>query len=291
MEPDRTAEPKSLFGRLQSLDRRILYAVFFLFVVAAHFVPVRWPSEPAKHTRQLFEKVEEVPSDKVVILDSDWFAGIRAESEGQLRAVVSHLMRRKLKFLFLSWANNPDGQKYGYDIVSDVAKDNNYQYGRDWVALGGIARASGAELASLAKDIRGFVKTDIYGTDLKDVQKLPMMQKVRDIYDVGLVVLFSYGADGTSWIGFIQGVYGTPLGVAVSAISSSTAYAFVESGQICGMLAGAPGAAEYEQLLGLEDEKRFARKPVNVLSMSIAYILFAMLLGNVSYFISLWKKP
>jgi hypothetical protein len=274
---------------LQNLDRRVLYAVFFLFVVAAHFVQVRWPSAPATHTRSLYNKLNDVAPDKVVILDSDWFAGIRAESEGQMRAILAHIMRRHLKFLLLSWANNPDGQKFGYDIVSDVAKTHGYRYGQDWVALGAIVRSSGAELASLAKDIRSFVKTDIYGTSLYDTQKLPMMQKVRDIYDVGLVVLFSYGCDGTPWIGFVQGVYGTPLGVAISAISSSTAYSFVESGQICGMLAGAPGAAEYEQLLNLPDSERFARKPVNVLSMSIAYILFAMLLGNIAYFTSRGK--
>jgi len=280
----------SVLEWLQNLDRRILYAAFFLFVVAAHFVPVRWPSSPAKHTRQLFDKVQEVEQDKVVIIDSDWFAGIRAESENQMRAMLTHLMQRRIKFLLLSWANNPDGQKFGYDIVSDVARQHGYEYGKDWVALGAITRAGGVELASLAKDIHGFVKTDMYGAELGDAEKLPMMQKVRDIYDVGLVVLFSYGADGSPWIGFVQGVYGTPFGVAISAISSSTAYTFVESGQICGMMAGAPGAAEYEELLEMPAEERSASKPVRVLSMAIAYILFAMLLGNIAYFTSLRKS-
>jgi len=288
MEPDQ-AKPKTFLERFQTLDRRILYVAFFVFVVGAHFVPIRWPSTPAKHTRALYAAIENAPLDKVVAIDSDWFAGIRAESENQMRAIFHHLMRRRLKFVILAWARNPEGQKFGYDIAADVAEEYGYEYGKDWVAFGMVPKARGAELASMAKDIRGFIQTDVYGTSLDDEEKLPMMQDVENIYDIGLIVSFSYGFD-PNWLGFIQGVYGTPFGVALSAIESSTAYSFVESGQICGMLAGAAGAAEYEQLLDLPESKRPARKPVNVLSISIVYILFAILLGNIAYLTSLGKK-
>ena len=288
MEPDQ-AKPKTFLERFQTLDRRILYATFFVFVVAAHFIQVRWPSTPAAHTRALYAAIENAPLDKVVAIDSDWFAGIRAESENQMRAIFHHLMRRGLKFVILAWARNPEGQKFGYDIAANVAEEYGYEYGKDWVAFGMVPKARGAELASMAKDIRGFIQTDVYGTSLDDKEKLPMMQDVENIYDVGLIVSFSYGFD-PNWLGFIQGVYGTPFGVAMSAIESSTAYSFVESGQICGMLAGAAGAAEYEQLLDLPESKRPARKPVNVLSISIVYILFAILLGNIAHLTSLGKK-
>jgi hypothetical protein len=287
MEPDQ-AKPKTFLERFQTLDRRILYAVFFVFVVAAHFVPIQWPSTPAKHTRALYEAIEEAPLDKVVAVDSDWFAGIRAESENQMRAVFRHLMRRRLKFVMLAWARNPEGQKFGYDIAADVAKEYGYEYGKDWVALGMVAKARGAELASLAKDIHGFVETDMYGTSLDDAEALPIMQEVENIYDIGFIMSFSYGFD-PNWLGFIQGVYGTPFGVAMSAIESSTAYSFFESGQVCGIIAGAPGAAEYEELLDLPESKRPARTPVNVLSISIVYVLIAILLGNVAYLTSLRK--
>ena len=288
MEPDR-AKSKTFLERFQTLDRRILYAAFFVFVVAAHFVQIRWPSTPAKQTRALYDAIEEVPLDKIVAVDSDWFAGIRAESENQMRAVFRHLMRRGVKFVILAWARNPEGQKFGYDIAADVAKEYSYEYGKDWVALGMIAKARGAEMASLAKDIHGFIETDMYGTSLDDEEKLPMMQELENIYDIGLIMSFAYGFD-PNWLGFVQGVYGTPFGVGMSAIESSTAYSFFESGQICGILAGATGAAEYEELLKLPEEKRPARKPVNVLSISIVYILFAILLGNVAYLTSLRGK-
>jgi hypothetical protein len=271
------------------MDRRIVYLLFFVFVVGAHFVKLHWPLTPAKHTRDLFNAVERVPLDKAVVADSDWWLGIRAESEGQLRALFHHVMRRGLKLVIISWVWGPEAQKFAYDFAADVAKDYGYVYGKDWVELSAMTKANGAELASFARDIHGFVKTDVFGTSLDDKEKLPMMANIRNIYDIGLVVSFSYGFD-MNWLGFIQGVYGTPFGAATSAIESSTAYSYIESGQVCGMMASAPGAAEYEQLLGLPEKRRYALRPVNVLSLAIVYVLFGILLGNLAYFKSLRNK-
>jgi hypothetical protein len=277
----------SILRRMQFLDRRYIYLLFFIFVVAAHFFEFRWPITASKATKGVYDTIESLPRDKVVVIDSDWGAGIKPEAEGQMRAVLRHIMRRGLKFIILSWTQNPEGQKFGMDVAADVARDYQYKYGTDWCALGAITKAGGATIAALAKDIHGTAKTDIYGTSLDDAERLPIMQHARDIYDVGLIFQIAYGYDASPWMGFVQGVYGTKYAVGVSAISSSTAYSYVESGQMAGMLAGAPGAAEYEALLKLPNDKRFARKPVNVLSMAIAYILFMMLLGNIAYLSSL----
>ena len=289
MEPDRTRR-RSPLEWFQALDRRYIYLLFFIFVVGAHFVPLYWPVTPAKHTRDLFNTVEAVPKDKAVVVDSDWWLGIIAESEVQLRALFHHVMRRGLKLVIISWVWGPEAQKFAYDFAADVAKDYpGYEYGKDWIELSAMNKVGGAELASFARDIHGFVKTDVFGTSLDDKEKLPMMANIRTIYDIGLVVSFSYGFD-TNWIGFIQGVYGTPFGVATSAIESSTAYPFIEARQICGMMASAPGAAEYEQLLELPVDRRSARQTVNVLSLAIVYVLFGILLSNLAYFSNLRKN-
>ncbi|MBN1918777.1 MAG: hypothetical protein JW889_12795 [Verrucomicrobia bacterium] len=288
MEPDRTGR-RSFYDWFQALDRRYIYLVFFIFVIGAHFVPLTWPVTPAKHTRDLFCTVEAIPKDKAVVVDSDWWLGIRAESEVQLRALFHHVMRTDRKLVIMSWIWGPEAQKFAYDFAADVAKDYGREYGKDWIELSAMNKVGGAELASFARDIHGFVKTDVFGTRLDDKEKLPMMENIRNIYDIGLVVSFSYGFD-TNWIGFIQGVYGTPFGVATSAIESSTAYPFIEARQICGMMASAPGAAEYEQLLELPSNRRAARQTVNVLSLAIVYVLFGILLSNLAYFGSLRKK-
>jgi len=270
------------------MDRRIIYLVFFILVVIAHLITLPTRVTPSTVTKRLYETVESLPLDKAVLVDSDWGAGIKAESEGQMRALLHHAMRRGLKIVILSWTHNLEGQKFGYDVTADVAKDYGYRYGRDWCVLAPLTKASGQELAGLAKDIHGTLNEDTNGVPLDDAERLPMMQHIRTIHDIGLVFQVAYGHEGTAWLGFIQAVYGTNVATAVSAISSSTAYSYVESGQFCGMLAGAPGAAEYEELLGLPKEKRFARKPVSVLSLAIGYILLMIVIGNVAYWGSTW---
>ena len=270
------------------MDRRIIYLTFFILVLIAHFITLPTRVTPSTVTKRLYETVESLPADKAVLVDSDWGAGIKAESEGQMRALLHHAMRRGLKIVVLSWTHNFEGQKFGYDVTADVAKDYAYLYGKDWCVLAPLTKASGQELAGLAKDIHGTLRKDTNEVPLGDAKRLPMMQDIRTIHDIGLVFQIAYGHDATPWLGFIQGVYGTNVATAVSAISSSAAYSYVESGQFCGMLAGAPGAAEYEELLGLPKEKRFARKPVSVLSLAIGYILLMIVIGNVAYWGSTW---
>jgi len=280
---------KTLLEMIQSLDRRIIYLCFFLFVVLAHFIYFNLRPKPSEATRKLHKMVDTMPLDKALLIDSDWGANIKAESKGQMRAVLHHAMRRGLKIVILSWTQNPEGQKFGYDVTAEVAREYDYEYGKDWCVLAAITKAGGATLAAFAEDIHQTAVTDTYGTALNNAEALPMMKNIKNIHNVGLVFQVCYTYEGTPWIGFVQGVYGTNLAVGVSAISSSTAYPFLESRQICGMLAGAPGAAEYEEMLQLSDKQRFAKQPLNVLSLAIVYIILMIVLGNVAYFTSLRK--
>jgi hypothetical protein len=244
--------------------------------------------------KKLYDTIEQAPTDKIVIIDSNWGVDIRAEAEGQMRAVVEHLMRRKIKFAMFSWVGNPLGQKNGFDVCVDIERKLNreneskgdsyrYEHGKDWIAWAAVVGVGGAELQAMSKDIHGMVKNDIYG---KPLSEAPMMKNIKDIYDVYLIVSIVYDWTWSPWLGFVQGIYGTNYAIGVSAITSSTAYSYIASGQMCGMLSSAGGAAEYEQLLNVPDEERFAKKKVAILSMAVAYIIIMIALGNMSYYSS-----
>ena len=290
MEPTKQMK-KGIFHRIQHCDPRYIYLFFFLtvvlFVVISEKVNIPMPIGTTIPVRKLYDKIEAAPPDKLVIIDSDWRLDIRAESEGQMRAVLEHMMRRKVKFALLSWIDNPQGQKNGYDLTTDVAQKYGYEYGKDWVAWGAIKKSGGATIQAMAKDIKGTVKSDINGVPLKDI---PVMKNTDDIFDIYLIFSVCYNYEDTPWLGFVQGVYNTNYAIGVSAIASSTAYAYLETGQICGMLVSAPGASEYEELLDMPSERRFAKKKVIVLSMAIVYILIVIALGNISYYSSLRRE-
>lgn len=282
---------KGFFYWIQNIDVRYVYLFFFLtvtlFVLISEYVSIPMPIVVSPTVRSLYDKLEDTPADKLVIIESDWGVNIRAESEGQMRAIVHHLMQRKIEFAMLSWIDNPEGQSNGYKIISELAKEYGYEYGKEWVAWGGIKKVGGAELQALSKDIHGTIKTDINGTPIGEI---PLMKDIKTIYDIYLIFGITYDYTWTPWLGFVQGIYGTNYAVGVSAITSSTAYSFIASGQMCGMLSSASGAAEYEELLGIDEKQRFAKQKVDILSMAAAYIVGMILLGNISYYSGLRRQ-
>jgi len=278
------------WDRIQYCDPRILYLLFGLVVVLFVFLSPPMPVPVPASVQKLYDLIELLPDNQLVIIDSELAAGIRAECEGQYLSVVRHLFSRNIPFAVMTWTTQPEGQKFGMDLARTLADEMHKEYGRDFCVWNAVTPAGGAMMQALAKDIPSFIGTDIYGTPLSD---LPVMKGVEDISDISLVFKVSYVWDRieTPWIGFIQGVYGTPYACGTVAISSSSAYPFLDSGQLSGMLAGAPGAAAYESLV---NAKGIATQTVTVQSFATLYVVSAIILGNIAMLASKFqhrKKP
>ena len=119
----------------------------------------------------------------------------------------------------------------------------------------------------------------------------PIMRVVKSIQDVGLIVRQAYMWDAMPWIGFVQGPYGTKLAIGAAAITSSTAYPFLDTHQIAGLLDGAAGAAQYEQLVrGKYGDLKLkgpglGTQAVQMQSFAAAYVVLAIILGNIALII------
>lgn len=272
---------QSIWTRILFCDPRILYAVFAAIVVLFQFVAVPFPIHLTPGARRLYEVVEALPRDKIVLIDNDWGAGTRGEVYGMVESIVRHLFRRGVRFAMVSWTPNVEGQQFAKDIPAKVAREMGKTYGVDYCCWGAIQPTGGAELAALARDIRSIVAQDLSRPPIP-FDAMPMMRDVRDIRDVSLIVRIAYDWQSIPWIGFVQGVYGTPLGIGCAAITASTAYPFLDSGQICGLLSGASGAAQYEELVGMRGGE--GEKTVQVQSFVTLYVVLAVVLGNIAYF-------
>ena len=121
---------KSLFERLQYCDPRYLYIFFFIivfsFILLIEYVKLPIPILPSKHTISLYNTIESLPMDKIVLIDSDWSIDMRAEHRGQFKSVLEHIMKRKLKFAMISWVDNIQGQKNGLDMIAEVGQEYGY---------------------------------------------------------------------------------------------------------------------------------------------------------------------
>lgn len=280
-----SARSSRFWQRVLYVDPRILYLVFFLLLVGLEFRAVPIPVPVPETVQQLYDRIELLDGEKLVIVDCSLDSGYIAEGQGQYEAVVEHLFRRGIPFAVCLNTMFSEGPRYATALTDRVlerveAETGPREYGVDYCIWQAVTPANGATLAALAKNIPDTIKRDVNGTPISD---LPMMEGVQDIHDVDLVYRVSYTWDAIFWIGFVQSVYGTPFAVGTSAISSSGAYPFVDSEQICGLIAGASGAAAYERLLEAPGK---GTQTVSVQSLSVIYVILAILLGNLAMFMA-----
>ena len=81
--------------------------------------------------------------------------------------------------------------------------------------------------------------------------------------------------------------FGLKVGAACTAVSAPEMYSFLDSGQLLGLMGGLKGAAEYEQLLGINGD---ARKGMDAQSVVHMVIVLFILLSNGIYFYDEYKK-
>lgn len=271
-----TPVDRTWYSRLQRIDRRIIYAALAGVVIWQLLFPIRLEMIVSPPAQRLYEAFEAVPRDKIVVISADWDAGTRGENAPQTEAIMRHLMRRGQRFAILN-LSSPQGVQLAQDIADRVGKDYHKEYGVDWVNWG--YKAGGATfLIGWAKDAHRLIGKDIKGTAIGQV---PMMRDVRKIGDIGMVVDVTGSAGLLDWwVGQVQGIYGTPFGMAVTGIMGPESYPYLDSGQLEGLLIGLKGAAEYEKLIN-RPGLGTAQMPAQ--SFAHLFILVLIVLGNIGY--------
>jgi hypothetical protein len=121
----------------------------------------------------------------------------------------------------------------------------------DYVNLG-YKDGAAAVMRRLGQDIVGVFPTDVNG---RPISEFPIMQNVGYIRDVKLVFTAATGLIGEDWITQVRAQFGTPVIIGPTAVSAPKYYAFLNAGQLVGMLGGMKGAAEYEKLLAAKHPK------------------------------------
>ena len=266
----------SFWERIQRCDPRILYALFALVLVLFEFKRPAMPVPVPGSVKMLYDRIENMKQDKIVVIDCALEVAIRAECQGQYESVVRHLFARNIKFAVITWTMFSEGQKLGVASAETIAGEMGKQYGKDYCVLQAMVLAPGASEQAFAKDIPGMVRKDVNGTA---VSVIPMMKDVHNISDVALIYRVGYTWDAVGWIGYVQSVYGTPVAVGTAGISSSSAYPYLDAGQLCGVLSGAAGAAAYEHLIGT---KGIGSKTVSLQSYATLFVVGAVAVGNIA---------
>jgi hypothetical protein len=263
-------------AKLHSLNARWLYLGTAILLIIPFVVLIPIPAgKPTRAVQGLYDTIEACPPDKVVWIDSTWDQGSRAENAAQLECVVRHLCRRKIRFVVTS-VGNMFAPEFAAKVIEPIAKDAGYEYGRDWVNTGFVQANAGLGVVinGMAKNFHNIREADVRGTP---IAQIPLMKQVRTIDDIYLVYAITYSPT-QDWISFVKGQFGTPVAFGCMSIMGPYYQTFFESKQLCGMLVGNRGSAQYEDLI---HHRSLGTKLSMVASFGNGAIILAALLGNV----------
>ena len=107
-----------------------------------------------------------------------------------------------------------------------------------------------------------------------------MMDGIKNFKDFDFLFSASAGYPGTiEWVQYASDPTGIPMSSGVTSIQVNEVMPYVQSGQMVGVLAGMPGAAEYESLIG---QKGSATSGMDAQSVAHLVIVLFIVLGNIS---------
>ena len=227
----------------------------------------------------------------VVLICFDFDAGCDAEMTPQVATILRHCFSRGVKVL-INTGGNVMSQPLAQQTINKAAKDGSridppyptMESGVDYVFLGFRPNAFQLYL-QMGESIISAYETDYSG---KDLSTMPIMEHIRDFRAIDCVVTVSaYVGAPETWITVGNAKFGKKVILGGGAIGASDYYPFLQSGQICGLLPGLRGAAEYESALKCPD---IGSKRMWSQLYTHAFAIFLIILGNIEYFFSTKRR-
>jgi hypothetical protein len=277
--------------KLTHIDRRIIFIAIALAILIPLLVPVQMPMGAQRVTRNLFRAVEQVDTQRqVLLLSSDFGPQTEPENQPMAIAVLRHCFARRLPVLinalYVEGAPLLDlamHQVMGEFNARARTRADSILYGRDVVYLGWQPPPI-VPIMSMGRSISGIYPVDYYGNR---TDSLEVMQRVHNYDQVGLVLGLTASVSPLWYVMYAQTKYGVKVGAGCTAVSAPDFYGYCRSGQLSGMMGGMKGAAEYEELVaaryGIGGRRRATE---GMASQSAAHLLMMafVIIGNIAYF-------
>lgn len=256
--------------KLQDIDRRIIYTVLFIALIIPLLRPMGLPVNITSWTQSAYDTIEAIPSGKVVLFTSEIGPSNAAETRPQGVAVMTHLIRKKVKVILDP--TGPEALPYMM-VYANMCKDAGYKEGEDYLVLPYMAGAE-TVYAGIGKDIKSFYSSQ---------PASPLWTSIKDVTDFAIMVDSSGGPSQRYALAHI----GSPKKVKIVALIVGNLLTVLQpyynSGQLVGVISALSGAAEYETL---------AKAPgaglsgMDAQSLGHLWVIFLIVVGNIAYFMS-----
>ena len=269
---------QNTFLKIGSIDRRWIFLIIAAVVIVPLIIPVGLPIRPTDTTKNVYDSIEKLPVGSKVLLSVEYSPSTRPENHPMTISILRHLFKNDHKvFITCLW---PDGQFMAQDAINQVAKQEfNKIYGVDYVFLG-FRPGNEAVVKGIVSNLRKLYTVDVYQ---KKIDEIPLMKGINNFKDFDFLFSSSAGFPGTiEWVQYASDPTGIPMASGVTSIQVNEVMPYVQAGQMVGVLAGMPGAAEYEALI---NQKGTATSGMDAQSVAHLVIVLFIILGNVSFFI------
>ena len=293
---------KNYILKLGSLDRRIIFLLIGLSVLIPLINPnlVNLPLGQDRNTKIVYDSISELNEGDRVLISFAYGASTKPEVHPMAIGLLNHLFAKGIKVYIVSlWPESPIMAEQAISAVKE-SQLFDIKDGIDFVMfdykVGGFVVIKG-----IADNFRDIYQQDKNGISIND---LPIMEGIYDVKDFDFVFDFSAGVPGNAeWVQYACDPKNVPLSSGCTSIMVTDAIPYVESGQLKGILAGMPGAAEYEKMVYdfMIKEQNNSNKYINsekdiikgkayarMSAQSIAHLLMVLfiVIGNIAYYFS-----
>jgi hypothetical protein len=274
---------KNILIKLGSVDRRVIFLIVGLSVLIPLIKPVDIPIRATKQSQDTYNAIESLENGSKILLSFEYGPSTKPEIHPMAIALLRQLFSHNHKVYAMAlW---PDGLFMSTEAFNQVADEEfHLTYGKDYVNLG-FRPGNEAVVKGVATDIHTLFSVDTRGNKVKNI---PMMENINNITDFDFVFSFSAGYPGSKeWVQFGCDPHNIPMSTGCTSIQVTEVVPYVESGQISGILAGMPGAAEYEKLVGKTGN---ATGMMAAQSFAHVVIVLFIIFGNITYYIQRKRK-
>lgn len=266
--------------QLAKVDRRWIFLIIGLVVIIPLLYPLALPIRAGKDSKQVYDFVESLEPNSKILLSCEYGPSTKPEIHPMVTSLLHHLFslnKGHKVYVVCLW---PDGQFMAEEALEEVAVEKyGLTYGEDFVLLG-FRPGAEAVVKGIVSDLRKLYTIDAKGTKLNDI---PMMEGVSRFEDFDFLFSGSAGYPGTTeWVLFASDPTGVPMSTGTTSIQVNEMMPYVLGGQIKGILAGMPGAAEYEALI---EEPGIATSGMDAQSVAHFVIVLFIFFGNLGYYI------
>jgi len=188
--------------------------------------------------------------------------------------------QRDLKVIVMGlWPQGPQqaGMAFQKIFEDPEIQAKNLQYGVDYVNLG-FQTGNEFVIQRMGSSFESMFPTDYQGIPY---DRLPLVRNVRNFSNIDYSLNLSAGFPGTpEWIQIAADRFGVRLAAGNTAVQAPQMYAYLNAGQLVGLMGGMNGAAEFERIA---DYSGKGTKFMLSQSFSHMVVIAFIIIGNVAF--------